>query len=452
MFEALTDKLQRALRRLGSHGIVTEKDLDEALREVRLALLEADVHFRVVKDLIGRVRERALGAQVLKSLTPTQQVIAIVQQELTEVLGGGQSRLQLSPHPPTVVMLVGLQGSGKTTTAAKLALHTRKQGQRPLLVAADLRRPAAVEQLATLGRQLDIPVLRDSTSVSALAQGALAEARRTGATVVIVDTGGRLHIDEAMMAEVLELKKLFSYPTHPGLAALPGPSEVLLVADAMTGQDALRSAEAFHQALGLTGIILTKMDGDARGGAALSMRAVTGLPIKFIGVGEKADALEAFHPDRIASRILGMGDIMTLVEKAQEAVSQEEAQKLAARAKRGELNLEDFLAQLRQMRQMGPLRSLLAMVPGLGQLQGALPEEGVDEKLLKRAEAVIFSMTPEERRRPEIIDGSRRRRIARGSGTSVQDVNMLLKQFQEAKRMVQMMAGANPRNLLRLRR
>jgi len=418
MFEGLTEKLQKVFRRLGSRGTITEKDLDEALREVRLALLEADVHFRVVRQFIQRLRERALGAQVLQSLTPMQQVIDIVNQELIQTLGGSQSQLQRAKQSPTVVMLVGLKGSGKTTTAAKLALHLRRAGDRPLLVAADPQRVAAAEQLVALGRQLDIPVHSEDGGGRPLqiCEHALKEARRLGTTTVIVDT-----------VDVVELRRRLS------------PTEVLMVADAMTGQEAVRAAEEFHKALGLTGLILTKLDGDARGGAALSIRAVTGIPIKFVGVGEKADALEPFYPDRLASRILGMGDVLTLVEKAKATVSEKEIEDLGARARRGAVTLEDFLVQLQRVQKMGPLSQVVAMIPGLSRVAGRLEE--VDESHFKHIEAIVYSMTPQERRHPDIIDGSRRRRIARGSGTTPTDVNRLLKQYREAKRIMQMVAS-----------
>jgi signal recognition particle subunit SRP54 len=434
MFEGLTEKLQKVFRRLGSGGTITEKDLDEALREVRLALLEADVHFRVVRQFIERLRERALGAQVLQSLTPMQQVIDIVNQELIQTLGGSQSQLQRAKQSPTVVMLVGLKGSGKTTTAAKLALHLRRGGDRPLLVAADPQRVAAAEQLEALGKELNIPVHSEDGGARPLqiCEHALREARRLGITTVIVDTAGYLQMDEKSLADVVELRRRLS------------PTEVLMVADAMTGQEAVRAAEELHKALGLTGLILTKLDGDARGGAALSIRAVTGVPIKFVGVGEKADALESFYPDRLASRILGMGDVLTLVEKAKSTISEEEIEELGARARRGAITLEDFLGQLQRVRKMGPLSQLVAMVPGLSNVAGRL--EDVDESRIKHVEAIVYSMTPQERRYPDIIDASRRRRIARGSGATPTDVNRLLKQYREAKKIMQMVAsGHGPR-------
>jgi signal recognition particle subunit SRP54 len=431
MLEALTQKLQTAFHRLGSHGSITEKDLDEAMREVRIALLEADVNFKVVRELIGAVRERALGAGVLSSLTGPQQVIAIVQEELIHVLGDSQSGLKSASHPPTVILLVGLKGSGKTTTAAKVALHLRKSGARPLLVAADPHRVAASEQLQALGRQLSIPVAAGDglSEPDQLAQHALAEAKRHGASVLLVDTAGHMQVDQDMLAETAQLQRRLS------------PSEVLLVVDAMTGQEAVNVAQEFHDALGVTGFIITKMDGDARGGAALSIRAVTGLPIKFIGTGEKVDALEPFHPDRFASRILGMGDVLSLVEKARDLVTEEEARTMQRKLRTGSLDLEDFLHQFQRVRDMGPLSQVLEMIPGLGAARQQLAAAEIDESQLKKVEAIIHSMTPQERHSPQIIDGSRRRRIARGSGTTPQDVNQLLNQWRQAKKLMESMSG-----------
>ena len=437
MFESLSNRLQETFTRLGKKGKLTEADVDAAMREVRLALLEADVNYKVVKDFVARVRERAVGAEVMKSLTPAQQVIKIVHEELIDLLGKAE-RLDLSGPPPHIIMLVGLQGSGKTTTAAKLALHLRKNGQKPLLVAADTRRPAAIDQLVALGRQLDIPVHEEGTQVPPpdIAAHAVEQARRGAFSAVIVDTGGRLNIDEALMQELEEIK------------ARIHPREILLVADAMTGQEAVRVAEDFHRRVSLTGLILTKVDGDARGGAALSMRAVTGVPIKFVGVGEKPSALEPLHPDRMASRILGMGDVLTLIEKAEEVIDQEEARKAAEKFMRAEFTLEDFLVQLRQLKKMGPLDELLGMIPGFAQIQRQLPVGATDEQL-KVIEAIICSMTPEERRNPKIINASRKRRIARGSGTTVQQVNELLNQFRQIQRMMkQMQKGRGPWGLL----
>jgi len=429
MFQVLSERLGSVFKRLGSKGRLTERDVDEALREVRLALLEADVNFRVVKEFIATLRERSLGNEVLESLTPAQQVIKVVNEELTSILGGAPSHLASASRPPTIVMLVGLQGSGKTTTAAKLALHLKSSGQRPLLVAADLRRPAAIEQLVTLGNELEIPVYREDTSAKpvSVCTHALKRVRELAATWVIADTGGRLHIDEAMMKEAAEIKRELK------------PDEVLLVVDAMTGQDAVRAAEEFHAKLGLSGLILTKMDGDARGGAALSIKAVTGVPVKFIGTGEKLDAMETFYPDRLASRILGMGDLLTLVERAEKTFDEERAKKLDKKVRHATLDLEDFLGQLHEMQQMGSLSQLMEMIPGLSSIARRAPE-AVDEGRLEKIEAIILSMTLQERRNPEIIDGSRRRRIARGSGTTPQEINQLLNQFRQTQKLMKQMA------------
>jgi len=438
MFEILSDKLSKVFRALGSKGRLTEKDIDDGLRQVRLALLEADVNFKVVKDFIGRVRERALGAEVQQSLTPGQQVVKIVNEELINTLGREPGRLITSGQPPFVAMLVGLQGSGKTTTAAKLALHLKRSGQSSLLVAADNRRPAAVEQLITLGKQLDIPVYSEGISVPSkdVCAHSLAKAKSMAATWVVVDTAGRLHIDEEMMKELAELKKALH------------PDEVLLVVDAMTGQDAVRSAEDFHSQVNLTGLILTKMDGDARGGAALSIRWVSGVPIKFIGIGEKVDALEPFHPDRLASRILGMGDVLTFIEKAESAFDESQAEELKKKVEKASFDLEDFLSQLGAIKNMGPVGQLMEMLPGVSRLAAKLPE-GTEEKQLKKVEAMILSMTPQERHNPTIIGGSRRRRIARGSGVQPHDVNQLLNQFQQMQKLMKMgVRGKLPRNLM----
>jgi len=439
MFEVLSQRLDSVFKRLGSKGRLTEKDVDEALREVRLALLEADVNFKVVKEFVAKLRERSLDTQVLDSLAPAQHVIKIVNEELIAILGGGPSHLVAASHPPTIVMLVGLQGSGKTTTAAKLALHLKRSGYRPLLVAADHRRPAAIDQLVTLGKQLDIPVYREDTSAkpASVCAHALKRANELAATWVIADTGGRLHIDEAMMEEAAEIKREIK------------PAEVLLVVDAMTGQDAVRAAEEFHAKLGLSGLILTKMDGDARGGAALSIKSVAGVPIKFIGTGEKSDALETFHPDRLASRILGMGDMLTLIERAERTFDEEQVKRLERKVRHATLDMEDFLEQLRQMQEMGPLSQLVEMIPGLSTIARHAPAE-VDERILKKVEAIILSMTPQERRNPDIIDGSRKRRIARGSGTTPQDVNQLLNQFRQTRKLMKQMArGRGPRPIFR---
>ncbi|MDE2639803.1 MAG: signal recognition particle protein [Chloroflexota bacterium] len=438
MFESLTDKLQGAFGRLGRRGTLTERDLDEALREIRLALLEADVNYKVAKDFIRAVRERALSDAVLQSPTPTQRVIQIVNQELTTLLGGESPKLQRSSQPPTVILLVGLQGAGKTATAAKLAVQLRRGGDRPLLVAADVYRPAAIEQLKQLGRQLDIDVYEegaDSPPRDIVSNG-LKEAKRLGAAIVLVDTAGRLHIDDAMMAEITDLRMRFS------------PSEVLLVADAMSGQDAVSAARAFHDAVSITGVILTKMDGDARGGAALSIRAVTGAPIKFLGTGEKAQALEAFHPDRLASRILGQGDMASLVEKAKEEFGENDARQMKRRMAEGSFGLDDFIEQFRKVQNMGSISQLLGMIPGMGNIRQQLSVDDLDDDFFARVEAIICSMTPEERRKPDILNGSRRRRIAQGSGTTIQDVNQLLNQFKEARKMMKAMASGRMDKML----
>ena len=438
MFEILSDKLSKVFRLLGNKGKLTQKDIDEGLRQVRLALLEADVNFKVVKDFVGRVRERALGAEVQQSLTPGQQVVKIVKEELVVTLGKEPSRLSASGQPPFVAMLVGLQGSGKTTTAAKLALHLKHSGQRPMLVAADNRRPAAIEQLVTLGKQLDIPVYSEGTNVPSqdVCAHALAKAKSLAANWVIVDTAGRLHSDEEMMKELAEVRKTLH------------PAEVLLVVDAMTGQDAVRSAEDFHARVNLTGLILTKMDGDARGGAALSIRWVSGVPIKFIGVGEKVEALEPFYPDRLASRLLGMGDVLTFIEKAEAAFDESQAEALKRKVEKASFDLEDFLSQLWTVKQMGPVGQLLDMLPGVSRLAAKLPE-GMEEKQLQKVEAMILSMTAGERRNPGIIGGSRRRRIARGSGVQPHDVNQLLNQFHQMQKLMKMgVKGKLPRNMM----
>ena len=441
MFDQLTDRLQAIFRRLSGRGRLAEKDIDEALREVRLALLEADVHYRVVKEFLERVRAQAVGEEVLRSLTPAQQVVKIVHQELVRTLGQEAVPLAAAPAPPTVIMLVGLQGSGKTTMAAKLALHLRRQGAFPLLVAADLRRPAAVRQLEVLGEQLDLPVYSEGAGKDApgVAQRSLKEARQGRRSHVILDTAGRLHVDDELMQELVRIQKAVS------------PHEILLVADAMTGQDAVRVASEFHQRLNLSGLILTKVDGDARGGAALSIRSVTGVPIKFLGVGEKADALEVFYPDRLASRILGMGDVLTLIERAEATYTEEEARTLEEKARKGTFDLADFLDQLRQLRKMGPLEQLLGMIPGLGTALRS-QQLDVDERQFRQLEAVILSMTPEERARPEIVGGRRRRRIARGSGTSLQQVNTLLNRFDQYRKLMRRLTKGQAHDILSLLR
>ncbi len=429
MFDALSDRLRKTLGALTGHGRVSEADVDAAMREVRLALLEADVNFKVVKDFVARVRERATGAEVLASLTAGQQVVKIVNDELVALLSAGDRTFRLSGNP-SVVLLVGLQGSGKTTSAAKLARHLHKQGRRPLMVAADPYRPAAADQLETLGKSLDIPVYRApaGTSVLAIAKGGLDAARKLVRDTVILDTAGRLTVDEPLMKEIADL------------AAAVKASETLLVVDAMTGQEAVNVAEAFHTAVPVTGLILTKIDGDARGGAALSISAVTGLPVKFLGTGEKTDALEPFHPDRLASRILGMGDVMTLIERAQEHYDEKQATKMAEKLRKNSFTLEDMLDQMEQVRKMGPMGQILEMIPGMGGM-AKQAQESVDRGDLKRVEAIIRSMTPSERREPSILNGARRRRIAQGSGTRLQDVNQLVKQFGELQKVMKQMSG-----------
>ena len=424
MLDSLTNRLTGILDRLRGFGRLTEENIQEAMREVRVALLEADVNFKVVKGFIDRVRVKAVGQDVLQSLTPGQQVVKVVRDELVELLGGSAHRLAMAPHPPTVVMLVGLQGSGKTTSAAKLARHFQKQGQHPLLAAADVYRPAAVEQLRTLGAQLGIPVVGEAAQRPVdICAAARDEAARRGLSPLILDTAGRLHIDEEMLEELRAIKRAV------------GPHHVLLVVDAMTGQDAVTIAEKFNAAIGIDAVILTKMDGDARGGAALSVRQVTGRPIAFVGVGEKTEALEPFHPDRLAQRILGMGDVLSLVEKAQATVDAGQAEALAQKIRDDTFTLEDFATQLKQLRSMGPLGQLMDMVPFF-KGKGLPKEMSGEEQELDRYGAIIASMTPRERREPSVINGSRRARIARGSGTSVSDVNRLLKQYAQLRKMM----------------
>jgi signal recognition particle subunit SRP54 len=429
MFDSLSDKLQSALGDLRKKGKLDEESISRAMREIRLALLEADVNFQVVKDFVARVRERAVGEEVLKSLTPGQQVVKIVHEELTTLMGTGDSRLAFAGRPPTVILLAGLQGSGKTTAAAKLALLLRKEGKRPALVAADLQRPAAIEQLEQLGRQIQVPVFSGERSdpVKATREGIDA----ADGDVVIVDTAGRLHVDEALMEELAAVRKEAR------------PTNVLLVLDAMTGQEAVSVAQAFQERVDFDGVVLTKLDGDARGGAALSVKAVTGKPIKLVSVGEKVDQLEYFHPDRMASRILGMGDVLSLIEKAEAAVEEDEREELERRMMQGEFTFDDFLKSYKMLRRMGPVQGVMKLIPGLGnQLEGL---DQVDEKQLARVEGIILSMTPRERALPHVIDGSRRQRIARGSGTDVQQVNQLLEaRKQMAKMMKQMKGGKMP--------
>jgi signal recognition particle subunit SRP54 len=426
MFESLSEKLSRTFKKLKGQGRLTEKNIQEALKEVRMALLEADVNYKVVKKFVEDIRQSAMGQEVLDSLTPGQQVIKIVYQELTRLMGGSRQELDLTGRTPFTLMLVGLQGSGKTTTAGKLALHLRKKGRNPYLVPADIYRPAAIDQLKKLGSQLGIPVhdTDKGRKPEDTCQEALAGAGAAGADILIMDTAGRLHIDDELMAELVRIKQRVN------------PTEILLVADAMTGQDAVNVAKHFNDLLDISGVILTKMEGDARGGAALSVKAVTDRPIKFIGVGEKLDALEPFIPDRVASRILGMGDMLSLIEKAQEEFDEKEALKLARKLKKREFDLEDFLGQLRQLKKLGSLEQIMSMIPGLGQLK-QLKNMKPDEKELVRVEAIINSMTKEERENYKMINGSRRRRIALGSGTTIQDVNRLLKNFAQTKKMME---------------
>jgi signal recognition particle subunit SRP54 len=430
MFENLSDRLQRTLKNLRGEGKLSAAHIEEALKEIRMALLEADVNFKVVKQFTENVRSRALGQEVLQSLGPGQQVVKIVRDELVEILGGETARLKFGSQPPTVIMLVGLQGSGKTTSSGKLARWLKKQGHRPMLVSVDVYRPAARDQLNVIAGEIDVRIWQGAPDEKplALCQGALGEARNSAHDVLIVDTAGRLHIDEELMAELTQIKDQFT------------PQEILFVADAMLGQDAVKSAEEFHQRLGLTGFILTKMDGDARGGAALSIKSVTGKPVKFVGVGEKYDALEPFHPDRLVSRILGMGDILSLIEKAEEVVDQKKAIELQKKIATNSFTLADFRDQLRQVRKMGSLESILGMLPSIGPFKD-LGKVQVDERELTRTEAIINSMTPKERRNHQVINGSRRKRIARGSGTSVQQVNQLLKQYIQGRKMMKGMTA-----------
>ncbi len=439
MFDRLSDKLAQVFKKLKGRGTLTEAQVGEAMREVRLALLEADVNYKVTKSFIEQIRERAVGEEVLRSLTPAQQVVKIVHEELTTLLGGEAPRLDLSGKPPVALMLVGLQGSGKTTTAAKLAKRLKSQGRQPYLAPADVQRPAAIEQLKRLAADAGVGVYDTQPGQNPvdISDAAMEAAYAAGYDTVILDTAGRLHIDSPLMAELKAIK------------GKVGPTEILLVADAMTGQEAVAVAQSFDDLLNLTGVILTKVEGDARGGAALSMRAVIGKPIKFLGVGEKLDALEVFHPDRLASRILGMGDVLTLIEKAQESFDAEQVKALEKKIRQDDFTLEDFRQQLLQIRKMGPLEGLLEMIPGLGKikaLKGAKP----DEKELKRVEAIILSMTPAERANHQMINGSRRRRIARGSGTTVEDVNRLLKNFTATQKMIKQMGKAGKKGRMPL--
>lgn len=431
MFEALSEKLNGVFGRLGNKGRLTEQDVDAALREVRMALLEADVNFRVARDFIARIREESLKSDVLKSLSPGQQVVKITNDALVDILGGNAHRLEPGPRRPSVILMVGLNGAGKTTASAKLARHLKQDGQLPVMVAADLQRPAAIQQLETLGNQIDVAVYQDTKSRNTpnVARDGVKRATELNAAWAIVDTAGRFQVDDELMSELESVKDAVS------------PDETLLVVDAMTGQEAVEAAKQFHDRIGLTGLIMTKMDGDARGGAALSITSVTGVPIKFIGTGERAEALEAFYPDRLASRILGMGDMLSLIDKAQATFDQDEAAEMERKIRQASFDLDDFLGQLQQLKQMGPISQVLEMVPGFSAMKGRIDVDELDGSHLVKTEAIIRSMTPEERRRPELIGGSRRRRIARGSGTTPQDVNQLLNQFSQMQKMMRQMMG-----------
>jgi signal recognition particle subunit SRP54 len=431
MFDNLSDKLQRVFKNLRGEGKLTAENMEAALREIRVALLEADVHFRVVKQFIEDIRQKAMGEEVLAALSPTQQVVKIVRDELIKTLGTHQSKLRMANEPPTTIMIVGLQGSGKTTTTGKLARWLSKNGHNPLMVSVDVYRPAARKQLSVIARDIKLPIYEgtpEETKPAELARSARRESGQTGRDVLLVDTAGRLHIDDQLMQELQQLKEQLA------------PSEVLFVADAMTGQDAVKSAEEFHKRLGITGIILTKMDGDARGGAALSIRAITNQPLKFVGVGEKFDALEQFHPDRVAERILGMGDVLSLIEKVQGTIDQKQAEEMQRKLIDNEFTLEDFRDQLKQIRKLGPLESILGMMPQLGPIKN-LKDMKVDENEITRVVAMVDSMTPRERANHMIINGARRRRIAKGSGTTVQEVNSLLKQYAQARKMMKSISG-----------
>jgi signal recognition particle subunit SRP54 len=436
MLEALSERLGAIFSRMSNRGRLSETDVAEVLREVRIALLEADVSLKVAKDFVNAIKEKATGADVAASLTPAQTVIKIVHDELIELMGGAQARLTYSDAPPTIYMLVGLQGSGKTTHAGKIALRLKEQGRRTLLVAADVYRPAAIAQLQTLGKQIDLPVYAAGQGDPvAIARDGVAEAKRLGIPTVIIDTAGRLQIDDALMDELERIK------------AEVKPVEILFVADSMTGQEATNVAKVFNDRLGITGVVLTKMDGDSRGGAALSIHKMTGAPIKFVGVGEKLSALEPFYPDRLASRILGMGDVLTLIEKTQAVYSEQQAKDIALKMRRSEFTLDDFLEQLRQVRKMGSMNEIMKMIPGLSK---ALPNVDIDERDVQKVEAIICSMTRKERARPEILNGSRRKRIAAGSGTQVSDVNKLVKQFEASRQMMKQLGGGKGLRGLRL--
>lgn len=430
VFVSLSEKLSQAFKKFKSKGKLTEADVRAGMREVKMALLEADVNFKVVKEFTKKVTERAVGEEVLESLLPAQQIIKIVNEELTALMGGTQSKLTISSNPPTVIMMVGLQGAGKTTHAAKLAAMYKKQGKRPLLVACDVYRPAAIKQLQILGEQIDVPVYSEGTDVSpvTIAKNGLAYAKKNFCDMVFIDTAGRLHIDEALMGELQSIK------------AETSPTEILLTVDAMIGQDAVNVAERFNEMLDITGVILTKLDGDTRGGAALSVRYVTGKPIKFIGVGEKIDAIEPFYPDRMASRILGMGDVLTLIDKAQAAYDEKQAAELEKKIREQSFTLDDYLDQFAQIKNMGSMEQILGMMPGVN--ASALKDAKIDEKVVARTEAIIKSMTPRERAKPEILNYSRRRRIAAGSGTTIEEVNRLLKQFEQTKKLMKQFSSA----------
>lgn len=429
MFAGLQEKLAEAFKKFKNKGKLTESDVKEGMRAVKMALLEADVNFKVVKEFVGKVTERAVGSEVLESLVPYQQVIKIVNEELTALMGSTESKIKIASKPPTVIMMVGLQGAGKTTQSGKLAGLFKKQGKNPLLAACDVYRPAAINQLQIVGEKLGIPVYTEGDKVSPvkIAKNAVKHAEKNGYDMVFIDTAGRLHLDEVMMEELLDIKKETD------------PSEILLVVDAMTGQDAVNVAKAFDEKLDITGVVMTKLDGDTRGGAALSIRYVTGKPIKFIGVGEKLDNIEVFHPDRMASRILGMGDMLSLIEKAEKSFDEKKAAELEEKLRKSRFTLTDYLDQFSQIRNMGSIESILGMMPGVK--PGALKDAKIDEKMLDRTEAIILSMTPEEREKPEIINSSRKRRIAAGSGTSVEDINRLLKQFDQMSKMMKQFAG-----------
>ena len=442
MFETLSEKLNGVFRGLGSKGRLTEKDVDAALREVRMALLEADVNFRVARNFVGKIRERSLGEDVLKSLTPGQQVVKITNEELTAVLGGGIKRLEPAPKPPSVVLMVGLNGSGKTTATGKIARRLKRDSQSPLMVAADLQRPAAIQQLQTLGSQIDVPVHRgEGRDAPRVAAEGVRRAAETGASWALVDTAGRFQVDDDLMSELEAVRDAVE------------PTETLLVVDAMTGQDAVAVAQEFHDRIGLTGLVLSKLDGDARGGAAISIVAVTGVPIKFIGTGERLDALEEFHPDRLASRILGMGDMLTFIEKAQVSFDEDEAVELEKKIRQATFDLNDFMAQLQQVKSMGSLSQIVEMIPGMSAMRGRIPDSDLDDGQITKVEAIVYSMTPGERSNPSIIGGSRRRRIARGSGTTPRDVNQLLNQFKQTQRLMkQMSSGKGMKDIARMLR